>query len=93
MLKCVLIYFVIISIITAVVTFYDKKASKYLTKHRVRESTLFVLALLGGGVAEYFVMKTIRHKTKHDKFMKGLPLIIVLHIVIIIVCVVLYYRW
>lgn len=78
-----LIYFLVISFITAVVTVYDKKAAKSRPKHRVPEKVLFLLALCGGSVAELLVMLKIRHKTKHKRFMIGLPLIIVVQVVVI----------
>ena len=78
-----IIYFLAISVITAVVTVYDKKASKSRPKHRVPEKVLFLLALLGGSAAELLVMLKIRHKTKHKRFMMGLPLIIVVQVVVI----------
>ena len=79
-----IIYFLLISTITAFVTLYDKKASKKRPKHRVSEAMLFLLALLGGAFAEYVTMKKIRHKTKHKRFMIGLPVIIILHILLVI---------
>lgn len=78
-----IIYFLAISVITAVVTVYDKKAAKSRPKHRVPEKVLFLLALLGGSAAELLVMLKIRHKTKHKRFMMGLPLIIVVQVVVI----------
>lgn len=67
-------YLLLISVITAVITVADKiKAGK--GSFRVPEKTLFVLAFLGGSLAEYITMKLIRHKTLHKKFMLGLPLI------------------
>lgn len=82
--KYLLLYFIVISVVTAIVTFYDKKAAKKRPKHRVSEAMLFLLALLGGAFAEYVTMKKIRHKTKHKRFMIGLPVIIILHILLII---------
>ncbi len=79
-----LLYFIIISFVTAVVTFYDKKAAVKYPKRRVSEAMLFLLALVGGALAEFLVMKKIRHKTKHKSFMIGLPVIIFLHIALII---------
>ena len=84
MLEYFLMYFLIISVVTAVVTFYDKKASVKFPRHRVSEAVLFLLAFLGGAAAEYAVMKKIRHKTKHKSFMLGLPAIIFLQIALII---------
>ena len=74
-------YFLILWIITFVITVYDKIASKKFTKHRVRESYLFLLAVFGGALPEYLTMLLIRHKTKHKKFMIGLPVIFVLQLI------------
>lgn len=81
--KYLLFYFVAITLVTAIITAYDKVAAKKLTKHRIPEKNLFLLALLGGSVGEYLTMLLIRHKTKHKKFMIGLPLIIILQVVIL----------
>ena len=56
---------------------------KYLAKHnmwRISEKTLFIFAVLGGGVAMYTTMRIIRHKTRKNKFMFGIPAIILLEI-------------
>ena len=42
---------------------------------RVPEKTLFLAALLMGGVGATFGMKKFRHKTKHLYFRYGFPLI------------------
>ena len=73
-----LIYGAGISLVTVAVTVYDKIAAKKRPKRRIRENTLLLLAILGGGPAEYVTMRIIRHKTKHKKFMVGLPVIILL---------------
>ena len=83
-MEYILIYFAVISVITAIVTIYDKKAAKSRPKNRVPEKVLFLLAILGGSVAEYLTMLKIRHKTKHKRFMIGLPFIIVLQVAAII---------
>ena len=81
--KYILIYFAVISLITAIVTVYDKKAAKKFPKNRVPEKVLFILAFLGGSVAELFTMLKIRHKTKHKSFMIGLPAIIILQVAVV----------
>lgn len=81
--KYFLIYFAVISLITVIVTVYDKKAAKKFPKNRVPEKVLFILAFLGGSVAELFTMLKIRHKTKHKSFMIGLPAIIVLQVAVV----------
>ena len=76
-LKILLAYIVIISAISIIVCIYDKIAAKHHPKHRTRESTLLLLSALGGSVAMFITMQLIRHKTKHVKFMLGIPLIII----------------
>lgn len=73
-------YIAAISIISVIVCCYDKVASKHLTKHRTRERTLLLLSALGGSVAMLITMLIIRHKTKHVKFMLGIPLILIAQI-------------
>ena len=81
--KYLLLYFVAITLITAIITAYDKIAAKKLPRHRISEKTLFLLAIVGGSAGEYLTMLLISHKTKHKRFMIGLPLIMVLQVVIL----------
>ena len=76
----ILIYIAVISLVSVIVCCYDKIASKHMTKHRTRERTLLLLSALGGSVAMLITMFIIRHKTKHIKFMLGIPLIIIAQI-------------
>jgi uncharacterized membrane protein YsdA (DUF1294 family) len=80
-LSIVLAYFLIISLISMVVCIYDKKISK---KNRVElrtpEKKLLLLSALGGSVAMFITMLIVRHKTKHIKFMLGIPLIMVIQV-------------
>ena len=71
-------YLGLISLISVIVTCYDKIAAKKLPGHRTRERTLFLLSALGGSVAMFVTMQIIHHKTKHKSFMIGIPLIIAL---------------
>ncbi len=79
-----LMYVAIISLVAVIVCIYDKIASKHFTKHRTRESSLLLLSALGGSVAMYLTMQLIRHKTKHAKFMVGIPAIIILQIALLV---------
>lgn len=81
------IYFAVISLIAVIMTVHDKKAAKH-HKWRLSEASLLIAGLAGGALAELITMKIIRHKTKHIKFMLGLPAEIVLQILVIclIVC-------
>ncbi len=76
-----LIYFLSINLISVLVCIWDKQKAKK-GGWRVPEKTLFVLCLLGGSVGMYLCMKTIRHKTKHKRFMIGIPLIIIFQAII-----------
>ena len=73
------IYLAVISLLAIILTIRDKRAARQ-HKWRVRESTLLLVAALGGSVAMLLTMYVIRHKTKHAKFMVGIPVIIVLQI-------------
>ena len=70
----------LISLIGVAVTVYDKIAAKKRPRSRIPEKTLLLCGALGGALPMYLTMLLIRHKTKHKKFMVGLPLIIVLQI-------------
>ena len=76
----VLVYLLIISVLAFAVTVYDKWAAVKRPQERTRESTLLLLSALGGSIAMLFTMLGIRHKTKHLKFMLGIPLIILLQL-------------
>lgn len=88
MSKWILGYFIVLNILSAVLTIADKSFAKR-GKWRISENTLLFTAILGGSLAEYIVMRIIHHKTLHKKFMVGLPLILFLQAVLIFV--VLYF--
>lgn len=83
------IYVAVISVIAIVFTCYDKIAATKRPKHRTPEATLLFISMLGGSVAMYITMQLIRHKTKHMKFMIGIPVIIVVQIAAIVATVIL----
>lgn len=47
---------------------------------RIRERTLFLLALFGGSVGAIAGMWLFRHKTRHWYFVVGMPAILILQI-------------
>ena len=80
-LTVILAYLAIISLISIIVCIYDKKISKKnRVELRIPEKTLISLSAFGGSVAMLVTMLIIRHKTKHVKFMLGIPLIILLQL-------------
>ncbi|MDR0286964.1 MAG: DUF1294 domain-containing protein [Clostridiales bacterium] len=74
-----MIYLAGISIVAVILTLHDKHAAKR-GKWRIKENTLLFVSLLGGSIAMLITMHLIRHKTKHVKFMVGIPVIIVLQV-------------
>ena len=82
-IEFLLCYFAVMSIIAIIITVADKINSK-TGGRRVREDFLLTIGLLGGALFEYLTMRIIRHKTRHKKFMIGLPVEIILHISIVV---------
>lgn len=76
--------------VAVIITVADKSAAKR-NKWRVPEATLMLIGLFGGALPMYVTMKTIRHKTKHKKFMIGLPLEIALHAAVF--CLILFAKF
>lgn len=76
------IYFFIINLFAIFLMKYDK-VKAINNQYRVNEKTLFLIALILGGVGIYIGMYLFRHKTKHVKFTVGIPLIIILNILTI----------
>lgn len=68
-------YLIGITAFAVLLTILDKLAAKRRGQ-RVPETALFVTALLGGSGGMYLAMLFIRHKTKHKRFMLGLPAIL-----------------
>ncbi|MEE0920615.1 MAG: DUF1294 domain-containing protein [Lachnospiraceae bacterium] len=54
---------------------------------RIPESTLFIVALIGGSIGSIIGMNFFRHKTKHWYFVLGMPLILIAQIAAIIVLI------
>ncbi|CDC81017.1 putative uncharacterized protein [Clostridium sp. CAG:465] len=76
------IYFFIINLFAIFLMKYDK-VKAINNQYRVNEKTLFLIALILGGIGIYIGMYLFRHKTKHVKFTVGIPLIIILNILTI----------
>lgn len=72
-------YLVLINVITFIVYGIDKLKSKR-GKWRIPESTLLLLAIVGGSVGAWSGLKVWHHKTQHKKFKYGIPLIIIIQI-------------
>lgn len=82
-------YLVIMNLAAFMAMGVDKSRAKR-GAWRIPEKTLFSLSLLGGSIGSLAGMYAFRHKTRHMKFVVGMPAVLVLHI---IVAIVLLYRW
>ncbi len=97
-MKQFLIYIVIVSAAAFFMTLADKLIAKkngsgdFATMTRIPEIQLFAVALIGGAAAELITMLVIRHKTRHMRFMVGLPLIIILHAALAVLYFVFFYK-
>ncbi len=80
--KWIWVYVCLINIITFLVYGLDKWKAKR-DGWRIPEKTLILLALIGGSVGAFVGMQVFRHKTKHMKFVVGVPFIFVLQIALI----------
>ena len=78
-MKTILLLFVAVNLISFALYGLDKlKAKKGLW--RIRESTLLLIALLGGSVGALLGMEVFRHKTKHWQFKVLVPVFLAVHI-------------
>lgn len=75
------IYLIAINIATFFVYGIDKWKARR-SKWRIPESTLLTLAVLGGSIGAFIGMRTWHHKTMHNIFKYGVPLIINLQVVL-----------
>lgn len=74
-MKLLYSYLLIINAAGFLLMLVDKwKAKK--NRWRIRESTLLIVAALGGSVGSLAGMYLFRHKTLHLKFTVGIPLIL-----------------
>lgn len=93
LIKAAAAYLIIINLISAAVTIADKMRSKRAGARRIPEKVLFTLSFLGGAAGMYITMKKIRHKTRHKRFMIGIPLIILLHAATAVLLYIIYIKF
>lgn len=82
-IKIALIYFVVINLLGAIINIEDKIKAKH-NNWRIKESTLWIIAILGGAPLSYITMRIIRHKTLHKSFMIVFPMLAIVDIGIFI---------
>lgn len=72
-------YFAAVNLIGFALMGIDKYKAKKRA-FRIPEATLFIIAVIGGSLGSLIGMYTFRHKTRHRKFVIGMPLILVFQI-------------
>ena len=80
----ILIYLVVTNFISFIAMGVDKYRARKRA-WRIPESTLFVLALIGGSIGSIAGMHLFHHKTRHWYFLYGMPAILIVQILIVIV--------
>ena len=82
-MKVVLIIYIAVMSLIAFAAFGLDKYKAKTDKWRTPEKTLFLLAIIGGGVGAFLGMQVFRHKTKHTQFVIGIPLIMIAQLALI----------
>ena len=78
----IVLYLILINAISFVLMLVDKyNAQNKLA--RIPEAALLAVAAVGGSFGCFAGMRLVRHKTRHEKFSIGVPVMMVLHILII----------
>lgn len=78
-----IIYIIVINLISFLAMWSDKRRSEK-GEWRIKESTLFLCVLLGGGIGGIAGMYTFRHKTKKKYFTIGFPIILIIQLFLLI---------
>lgn len=81
--QALLAYMGIVSIVLLILMGMDKSRAKN-HEWRIAERTLFTLAIAGGAAGGVLGMYLFRHKTRHNRFAFGFPLLAALQIFIIV---------
>ena len=69
------VYLGAVNLLAVLMTVWDKRKAKK-KKRRILESDLLWVAAAGGSPLMLLAMLLVRHKTKHPKFLVGLPFIL-----------------
>lgn len=81
-MKYLLIYLLAVNLALFALMGIDKYKAAH-EKWRIRESTLFIMAIIGGSVGGILGMRAFRHKTLHTAFRLGFPAILFVQILFI----------
>lgn len=70
------VYLIIINLTGFIMMGIDKKRA-VRNDWRIKEKTLFIIAIMGGSPGVLLGMNKFRHKTKHKSFVYGIPAILI----------------
>ncbi len=80
----IILYLTAVNLTGLIVMGIDKMRAKKRV-WRIPESTLFVIALIGGSLGTTIGMHLFHHKTRHWYFVFGMPAILVIQIAIVLI--------
>ena len=78
----ILYAWLIITNIAAFIMYGVDKAKAKMRAWRISEAALLIIAAVGGSIGAIAGMIVFRHKTKHLKFLIGLPLILIIQLAV-----------
>ena len=81
MTKLILSYLLIVNALGFLLMLIDKHNARTYRK-RIKENSLLGICAIGGSAGGLVGMYLLRHKTKHRRFMVGIPLMFVAHVAI-----------
>lgn len=81
LMRFIISYIVIVNIIAFVLYGVDKRKAKK-NQWRIAESTLILIAFIGGSLGALLGMIVFHHKTKHWKFKILIPLCLIVDILL-----------
>lgn len=76
-------YVIVVSLVLCVLMYMDKQRAKK-KEWRISEKTLLTLGFVGGALGGVLGMYLFRHKTQHNAFAFGLPLLAAVHVFLIV---------
>ncbi len=79
--KFLVVWLLAVNLISFGQMYSDKRRARR-NQWRIPERTLFLTAWLGGSVGAILGMYLFRHKTKHLKFVFGMPAILILQLAV-----------
>lgn len=74
-MKSVFFLYLLFINLTGFLVFYSDKRRAQRHRFRISERALFLTAVLGGGAGCLISMYVFRHKTRHFRFVAGIPLL------------------